>query len=77
MFSISTQVFNTLVCSYRKWLKGNFHHISWLGGFVILVDRLNGLGSGLVFTVRVGSGVAYRAERQVGLSEDGMTMRSL
>ena len=57
MISISPQVFNTLVCSYCKWLKADFHHISRLGGFVILVDRLNGLGSGLGLTVSVGSSV--------------------
>ena len=51
------QVFNTLVCSYPKWLKADFHHISRSGGLVILVDRLNGLGSGLGFTVSLGSGV--------------------
>ena len=50
-------VFNTLVCSYTKWLKAGFHHISRLGGFVILVDCLNGLGSGLGFTVSVGSSI--------------------
>ena len=57
MFSISPQVFNTLVCSCPKWLKADFHHISRSGGLVILVDRLNGLGSGLGFTVSVGSGI--------------------
>ena len=57
MFSISPQVFNTLVCSYPKWLKADFHHISRSWGFVIPVDRFNGLGSGLGSTVCVGSGV--------------------
>ena len=38
-------------------LKADFHHFSRLGGLVILVDRLNGLGYGLGFTVSVGSGV--------------------
>ena len=57
MFSISPQVLNILVCSYPKWLKADFHHISRSGGFIILVDHLNGLGSGLGFNVSVGSSV--------------------